>query len=498
GRVETRRCGYYFGIATNVLPKRYSAPTLVARGGMGEVYRATDSVLERTVAVKLLSGRFAREPESRARFQREALAAARLSGRRNVVTVFDVGEHRGRPLIVMEYLDGGSIFDRLERGQVTREQALEWLTQTAAALDHAHAHGIVHRDVKPANLLLDRDGSVRVSDFGIASATGFDTLTLPGMVLGTAGYLSPEQARGEPATPASDRYGFGVVAFELLTGRRPFAGDTPATQAFAHLHADVPSATALDSSLPPSVDAVFERALAKDPAARPATCGELVADIRAAFASVDGRSEPAHGAQTPTLLLPAADTPTKRVLPTPPVRRTRRRSNGAALTLVGVVVLAAGIATAALLDATRDAGSQTRRPAGSSQATTTSSPTTQAEAPAPAAPSGADLNDAGFARMQAGDYGGALPFLRDAVLALRGSGSLTEAYASYNLAFSRFALGRCDGVIGLLDRSERIQGERSEIDRLRSEWEATCGDADEEGRGKGKGKGRGRDKGNED
>jgi serine/threonine protein kinase len=479
-----------------VLPKRYRAPTLVARGGMGEVYRATDSVLERTVAVKLLSDRFAREPESRARFQREALAAARLSGRRNVVTVFDVAEHRGRPLIVMEYLDGGSIFDRLERGQVTREQALDWLTQTAAALDHAHAHGIVHRDVKPANLLLDREGSVRVSDFGIASATGFETLTLPGMVLGTAGYLSPEQARGEPATPASDRYGFGVVAFELLTGRRPFAGETPATQAFAHMHAEVPRATALDSSLPPAVDAVFARALAKDPAARPSTCGELVADLRAAFESVDGRPEAADTAQSPTVLLPATVEPTKRVLPTRRVRRTGRRSNGAALTLFAVVVLAAGIATAALLDATRDTGSQARRPAGSSQATTTSSPSTEAETPAE--PSGAELNDAGFARMQAGSYEGALPLLRQSVLALRGSGSITEAYASYNLAFTRFALGRCDGVIGLLDRSERIQGDRREIDRLRSEWDATCGDADDEGRGNGKGNGGGKKKGGGD
>jgi hypothetical protein len=481
-----------------VLPKRYRAPTLVARGGMGEVYRATDSVLERTVAVKLLSDRFAREPESRARFQREALAAARLSGRRNVVTVFDVAEHRGRPLIVMEYLDGGSIFDRLKHGQVTREQALEWLTQTAAALDHAHANGIVHRDVKPANLLLDREGSVRVSDFGIASATGFETLTLPGMVLGTAGYLSPEQARGEPATPASDRYGFGVVAFELLTGRRPFEGETPATQAFAHLHADVPSAAALDSSLPPAVDAVFARALAKEPAARPATCGELVADLRAAFASVDGRPEPADGAHAPvpTLLLPATGEPTKRMLPTRRLHRARRRVKGAAPTLVAVVVLAVGIAAAALLDATWDTGSQARPPARTSQATTSSSPTPEAEAPA--GPSGAELNDLGFARMQAGDYEGALPVLREAVLALRGSRSLTEAYASYNLAFTRFTLGRCDGVIGLLDRSERIQGDRREIDRLRSEWDATCGEANEEGPGKGKGNGRGKKKGRED
>ncbi|HSF62653.1 MAG TPA: protein kinase [Gaiellaceae bacterium] len=482
-------------MATDVLPKRYSRPTLVARGGMGEVYRATDSVLERTVAVKLLSDRFAREPESRARFQREALAAARLSGRSDVVTVFDVGEHRGRPLIVMEYLDGGSIFDRLERGEVTREQALEWLTQTAAALDHAHAHGIVHRDVKPANLLLDREGSVRVSDFGIASATGFDTLTLPGMVLGTAGYLSPEQARGEPATPASDRYGFGVVAFELLTGRRPFAGETPATQAFAHLHAEVPSATALDSSLPEAVDAVFARALAKDPAARPATCRELVDGLRAAFAFVDGRPEPSDGALTPTLPLHTTDEPTRREPPKRSPRRARLPSNGATIVLVGVVVLVAGIATATLLDATRDTGTQARRPAANSQ-TTTSSPGSTAEAPA--SPSGAELNDTGFARMQAGDYAAALPPLRDAVLALRGSGSLTEAYASYNLAFTRFALGRCDGVVGLLDRSERIQGDRREIDRLRSEWDARCANADDDARGNGKGNGRGKKKGGGD
>ena len=244
------------------------------------------------------------------RFQREALAAARLSGRRNVVTVFDVGEHRGRPLIVMEYLDGGSIFDRLERGQVSREQALEWLTQTAAALDHAHAHGIVHRDVKPANLLLDRDGSVRVSDFGIASATGFETLTLPGMVLGTAGYLS--RAGSGRAGDSCER----PVRLRCRRVRAPHRpttvrGRDPATQAFAHLHAEVPSATELDSSLPPAVDAVFARALAKEPAARPATCGELVADLRAAFASVDGGPEPTDGAPTPTLLLPATGEPTK-------------------------------------------------------------------------------------------------------------------------------------------------------------------------------------------
>ena len=253
-------------IAEHPLPKRYASVSLIARGGMGEVYRATDSVLERKVAVKVLSERHSREEEVRARFRREALAAARLSGTPHIITVFDVGEHQKQPYIVMEYLDGGSVHDRLrEGGRVSPGQALEWLGQAAIALDRAHAEGVVHRDVKPANLLLDRDGNIVVTDFGIASTSGVDTLTLPGTVLGTAGYLSPEQARGEPATAASDRYGLGVVAFELLTGRRPYEGDTAATEAFAHVNAPVPSAEKIYPELPDGVDEVLERALAKDP-----------------------------------------------------------------------------------------------------------------------------------------------------------------------------------------------------------------------------------------
>src|SRR6188508_1056487 len=250
---------------------------------MGEVYRATDTALERSVAVKVLADRYAQQDEARARFRREALAAARLSAAPNVVTVFDVAEHEGRPLIVMEYLEGGSVYDRLRASRIPREQALEWLEQTADALDRAHASGVVHRDVKPANLLLDGDGNVHVTDFGIASATGADMLTDPGTVLGTAGYLSPEQARGEPATPASDRYSLAVVAFELLTGRRPFAGDTPTTEAFAHLNAPVPRAGVVDPTLPPALDAVFDVALAKDPAERPETAHELVDRLQEAF-----------------------------------------------------------------------------------------------------------------------------------------------------------------------------------------------------------------------
>jgi eukaryotic-like serine/threonine-protein kinase len=433
---------------------------------MGDVYRATDSVLNRTVAVKLLSERHAREPEARARFEREALAAARLSGIRHVITVFDVGEHDGRPLIVMEHLDGGSLHDRLRDGRVDSEQALEWLRQAAHALDQAHARGVVHRDVKPANLLLDADGNVHVSDFGIASAAGLDTLTLPGTVLGTSGYLSPEQASGEPATAASDRYALGAVAFELLAGRRPFASETAASEAFAHVNAPVPSAAALDPALPPAVDGVFARALAKDPSDRPESSSALVDDLRGALRAAPPRApvSPSHEVTT--------------------IHRTRRRRIvpallGAAVLLVAVLALAGALGIAGGRDGTRREDSTGRTPVE-------------------IAADGAELNERGFARMEEGDYAGALPILVRAVDVLRDSGSLTEAFARYNLAFTRFALGHCTGVLTPLDRSEAIQGGRDEIDELRREWEDRCAapPADEEkGEGNGRGRGKGGDEG---
>ena len=177
------------------LPLRYDVAGIIARGGMGDVWRATEK-LGRTVAIKVLSERYAREDEFRARFLREAQTAARLSGEPYVVTIHDVGENDdGLPFIVMEYAPGGTVADRLREGRVERQLALGWLEQTAAALDSAHARGVVHRDVKPGNLLLADDGSIRVSDFGIARAAGFDTLTLTGTVLGSSGYVAPTNAR---------------------------------------------------------------------------------------------------------------------------------------------------------------------------------------------------------------------------------------------------------------------------------------------------------------
>jgi serine/threonine-protein kinase len=203
----------------------------------------------------------------------------------------------------MEHLDGGSLADRLEQGRPPVEDVLRWLQQAADALDAAHAEGIVHRDVKPANLLLDSEGNVHVADFGVAGGLGLESLTMTGMILGTAGYLSPEQARGERATPASDRYALAVVAYELLRGKRLAAGE----------RVDEP---------------VFRRALADDPAARYPTCGAFVADLRAALA---GR--------------------TAATLPLAPVQaRPRRRPRAGTLLGIGALVVAAGTgASGALL-----------------------------------------------------------------------------------------------------------------------------------------------------
>ena len=271
------------------LPPRYRNPERIARGGMGEIFRAEDADLARIVAIKVLADRYANDEAIRARFTREALAAARLSNAPSTVTIFDVGEHDDHPYIVMEYLPGGSLADRLVRdGAQPIGRSLEWLGQAAAALDAAHASGVVHRDVKPANLLLDNDDRVKVADFGVASAVGLGSLTEVGTVVGTAGYLAPEQARGEKATPASDRYALAVVAFELLTGTRPFERESSTAEALAHVSAPIPPASSLNPELPSQVDDALARGLAKEPEHRYETAADLVHALRDALADAAG------------------------------------------------------------------------------------------------------------------------------------------------------------------------------------------------------------------
>ena len=437
---------------TTLLPARYRDPELVARGGMGEVYCAVDVSLGRPVAIKVLDERLASDETVRKRFEREALTAARLAGEAGVVTIFDVGEWNGRPFIVMEYVRGQSLQDVLrQQGRQRPADALRWLEQAARALDHAHARGVVHRDVKPSNLLLDEEGRVHVADFGVASAAGFDSLTQTGMVIGTAGYLSPEQALGRPATPASDRYALGVVAFELLAGERPFENDNPTAEAAAHVHAPIPSISERTRGIPPEVDRVFARSLAKEPDERYASCQQFVAALRSAFEQAAG---------------------TTRVVALPRAPR-RRRTWPLLLLLLALAGVAAGILIATLRD---ESPQQTKRPVTITQQGTTvvqtvtaQAPSTTAAATTPQAPDGAALASQGYARLQAGDFPGALALLEQAARQLAGSGSLDEAYNDYNLAYALAQTEGCsERVLQLLDASQAIQGHRSEINKLRA------------------------------
>ncbi|MDQ6750017.1 MAG: serine/threonine protein kinase, partial [Actinomycetota bacterium] len=258
------------------LPDRYRVTSHIANGGMAGVWAAEDSILGRCVAVKLLASHFAEDPAAVERFQREARAAASLSGHPHVVTIYDVGDHGGRPYIVMEHMQGGSLSDVMRAGRPDRQEALSWLRDAATALDTAHEQGIVHRDIKPGNLLLDARRRLSIGDFGIARVALEETLTATGQVLGTAAYIAPEQISGRPATPASDRYSLGIVAYELLTGTRPFDADNFAAQARAQVEDEPDPPTQRMSDLPPDVDGVLLRALAKDPAARWATATAFV------------------------------------------------------------------------------------------------------------------------------------------------------------------------------------------------------------------------------
>ena len=468
---------------TDILPPRYRGARQIGRGGMGEIYRATDSVLGRAVAIKILAERYANDEAIRERFTREALAAARLSGDPHTVTIFDVGEHNDRPYLVMEYLGGGSLGDLLrDEGPQPLQRVLTWLEQAAWALDAAHAEGVVHRDVKPGNLLLDRDGVVHVADFGVASAVGLDSLTITGTVLGTAGYLSPEQAQGDRATAASDRYALAIVAFELLTGKRPFAADSPTAEAAAHVNAEVPSICEIQNELPCELDPVFEKALAKDPAQRYASCVEFVAALRAAFADAAGTTRELRTIPAPVTAptRPVGGEVERAAWATPsapavlrPVRAPRRPW----LALLALVLLGAIGGALAAYFLTRGHAQNVAAPqpkvktivrtvTNSSGVTTTvrQQVTTAPPAPVPAGNSPHALNDQGYAKMRVGDYSGALPLLEQAVRQLKGVGPSDpyEAYANYNLGYSLLQLGQCKQAIKYLKRAERLEPQRPE------------------------------------
>ena len=293
---------------------RYRLESRIATGGMGEVWRATDTILGREVAVKLLKAEYADDPRFRARFETEARHAAALH-HPNVASIYDFGEappkdgaYAPRTYLVMELVDGQPLSALLAQGaQAGREldptAVSDLLGQAGDALGAAHRAGIVHRDVKPANLMVTPDGVIKITDFGIARAADGVGITQTGAVMGTPQYLSPEQARGETASPASDVYSLGVVAFECLAGRRPFDADSPVATALAHLQQPVPD---LPDDVPSDLAAVVHRALSKNPADRYPDGAAFAAALRDPATAVLG-APAAAAAAAAAAAVPAAD-----------------------------------------------------------------------------------------------------------------------------------------------------------------------------------------------
>jgi eukaryotic-like serine/threonine-protein kinase len=255
---------------------RYRLDELLGSTGMSEVWAAEDEELRRPVAIKLLA------PDAdRARFDREARAAAVLA-HPNITQIYDYGEAGGRPYMVLEYLGGGTLEDRLARGRPLPDTTTEQIArEIAGGLAHAHAHGIVHRDLKPGNVLFDNEERAKIADFGIARLGDGGTLTDAGTVLGTAAYISPEQAAGEPATPASDVYSFGVMLFRMLTGRLPFEAEHPLDLVAMHQTRPAPPVGRFRDDAPARLEALTTAALAKNPAERPRDGRALLAELGA-------------------------------------------------------------------------------------------------------------------------------------------------------------------------------------------------------------------------
>ncbi|MBN1137623.1 MAG: protein kinase [Anaerolineae bacterium] len=268
---------------------------------MAIVYKAFQPSLRRYVALKVLPDYFQADPEFVARFQREARAAAQLS-HPNVVTIYDVGEQAGIHYIAMEYLEGGSLLDRLARGPLSPEEALQIVEQVGGALDFAHSRGLIHRDIKPGNILFSADGRPKVTDFGIARAGDTSRLTRSGTLLGTPEYMSPEQAQGRPVDHRSDLYALGVILYEMLTGRVPFQADTPHAIVYALIHQPPLPPRQLRPDLSSAMEAVLLKALAKQPNERFQTGADMTAALwTATEPSSSYGGEGGLGERAPTL-----------------------------------------------------------------------------------------------------------------------------------------------------------------------------------------------------
>jgi len=255
-------------VARYLLANRYELIDKIGSGGMATVYRARCQTLDRIVAVKVLKDELAADPSLVSRFKTEAMSAARLS-HPNLVNIFDVGEDNGIHYIVMEYIEGHTLRDVISKqGPLTPQQAVNIASMVCDGLEHAHSRGLIHRDIKPHNILVTDDGNVKLADFGIARVVNTSTITYGSNVMGSVYYISPEQAKGEAVGPETDIYSLGCVLYEMITGKPIFEGDSPITVALKHVHEDPISPRVLNPAVPGGLERIILRAVAKDPAVR--------------------------------------------------------------------------------------------------------------------------------------------------------------------------------------------------------------------------------------
>ena len=264
-----------------VLARRYELQELIGGGGMADVYKAHDKLLDRAVAVKILHQQYANDAEFVEKFRREATGAAKLA-HPNIVNIYDVGEEAGSQYIVMEYVSGPTLKEVIQQqGRLEPFEAVRIAREIASALESAHRNNLVHCDIKPHNILVMPDGHVKVTDFGIARAVSASTMTYSGSVMGSVHYFSPEQAKGTAITTKSDVYSLGVVLYEMLTGRLPYDGETPISIALKHLQEEPVPVRQLQPSIPPVLEAIVQKAMSKDPLTRPSST-ELYDDLNQA------------------------------------------------------------------------------------------------------------------------------------------------------------------------------------------------------------------------
>lgn len=318
-----------------VLSDRYELTRILGRGGMAEVYAAHDRVLDRDVAVKLLLERFKEDSAFTRRFSDEAKHAARLN-HPHLVGVYDTGQDDGQPFIVMELVDGRSLQEALAEGAIDVTTAVNVVAAVCDALGYAHQRGVIHRDVKPGNIMLANDGSVKVTDFGIARAIGNDTVTRTAAVLGTAAYLSPEQAQGGAVDPRSDLYSLGVVLYEALTGTQPFRGESAVTVAYQHVQEQPRPPRERNAAISVALEAVVLRALAKNPANRYQTAEDMHRDLLAARDGQAVTAPPLLSEDATLLLEPAL---TERATRHNRRQARQRRAIGVLFGLIGVLAV---------------------------------------------------------------------------------------------------------------------------------------------------------------